>query len=165
MAFGTGTHFTTLSCLELFEDWLDAAPRPRPLRVLDVGTGTGILAIGALLLGADSALGIDVDPVAVNEAQENAARNGMADRIRNRVEPLERHETPAEVVFANILGPTIVRLADALADAVAPGGVIFCSGILATQERNVQRALARRGLARFDRRRDGEWVSLAFVRR
>jgi len=161
MAFGTGTHPTTALCLAA----LDALLAGRPgASVLDVGTGSGLLAIAARKLGAARAACTENDPVALRVAGENATRNGAA---------LELHLTPPDevpgrfdVVVANILANTLVELAPALARKVAPGGALLLSGILGGQEEEVRAACESAGL-RHDPARSaaqGEWRLVALGR-
>jgi ribosomal protein L11 methyltransferase len=160
MAFGTGSHATTSLCLAALSDLLAARPGAS---VLDVGTGSGILAIAARKLGAGRVAANDDDPKAVEVARENAAANGVA---------LELVLVPAEVpgtfdvVVANILANTLVELAPALAAKLAPRGILLLSGILAPQEDEVRRAYVARGLAPLPGgdRREGEWSLLALER-
>ncbi len=163
MAFGTGTHPTTQLCLEL----LEAAAQAAPLRVIDVGCGSGILSIAALKLGAAQALGVDIDPQSVKNARENADLNGVGPELilgQGSVgEVLEGRFAfrSAPLVLANILAPIIIRLFEGgLADLVEPGGVIILSGILADQEQRVLDAAAAKGLSLRDRRQMGDWVAL-----
>ncbi len=160
MAFGTGSHATTALCLAALSDLLAARPGAS---VLDVGTGSGILAIAARKLGAGRVAANDDDPKAVEVARENAAANGVA---------LEVVLAPAEIpgtfdlVVANILANTLVELAPQLAAKVARGGVVLLSGILAPQEDEVRRAYVARGLSPFagGARRQGEWSLVALER-
>jgi ribosomal protein L11 methyltransferase len=156
MAFGTGLHPTTRGCLELLQE-----VAPMPARVLDVGIGSGILAIAALRLGAASAHGLDTDPLAVQAARENAGRNGMADRLtvvhgRLGAEPTARFP----LVLANLVAAVLVELAPRLAAHLEPSGTLVVGGIIAPRGDEVVRAMATSGLAVRDRRDDGEWVSL-----
>jgi ribosomal protein L11 methyltransferase len=156
MAFGTGLHPTTRGCLELLQ-----RVSPMPARVLDVGCGSGILALAALRLGAAAAVGFDTDPGAVTATRENGARNGVADRIEVRHGTLP--ETPAErfeLVLANLVASVLVELAPRLAAHLAPGGTIVASGIIEPRAEEVERAMAAAGLSVSARLDDGEWVSL-----
>jgi len=158
MAFGTGTHPTTSLCLRALSDLL--AERPGA-SVLDVGTGSGLLAIAAARLGAGRVAGNDVDPVAVQVARDNAARNGVS--LELTAAPVEALRGPFQVVVANILANTLSELAPAIAAQVAPGGVLLLSGLLAGQEEEVRRAYQAAGLLA-DRGRDavaGEWRLVA----
>jgi ribosomal protein L11 methyltransferase len=161
MAFGTGTHPTTALCLAALSDLLAARPGAA---VLDVGTGSGLLAIAARKLGAARVRGNDNDPVAVGVARENAERNGA--EVQLSTDPLPAISGRYDLVVANILANTLVELAPEIAAHTAPGGVAVVSGILAPQEVEVVAAYAAAGLTpRPDLdRRDGEWSLLAFGR-
>lgn len=157
LAFGSGTHPTTALCLE----WLDGQDL-RGKTVLDYGSGSGILAVAALKLGAASAACVDNDPQALTATLDNAERNAVAERIAISA-PAEEPAVRYDVVVANILASALDALADTLAARVKPGGRIALSGILAGQED----ALARRYAAWFDglavaRRED--WVRIDGVR-
>lgn len=161
MAFGTGTHPTTSLCLAALSDLLAARPGAS---VLDVGTGSGLLAIAARKLGAGRVAGNDNDPIAVRVARENADANGIALELTGA--PVEAIDGTFNVILANILANTLVELAPILAAKLAPGGVLFLSGILAPQEDEVRAAYLSQGLVRFPGgdRREGEWSLLALAR-
>ncbi len=166
MAFGTGMHPTTRLVLLEVERLA-----PGQARVLDVGCGSGILSLAALRLGAAQALGLDVDPVAVEVARANAARNGLADRFSARVGSLEALQpgqvpfTTAGLVLANILAPVLVELLrSGLAAAVEPGGHVVLSGILADQAAGVAEAARQAGLRVVRQQREGDWVALTAQR-
>jgi len=129
MAFGTGTHGTTRLCLEFITARHDAGAGVH--RILDVGTGSGILAIAALALGAENAVACDIDPVAVETASANATINACEDRIEATLDPVEDIRGSFDLVVANILAEENVRLASELCARVAPGGYLVLSGILA----------------------------------
>lgn len=131
LAFGTGTHATTALCLA----WLDGAD-VLGKSVLDYGCGSGILAIAALKLGAESAQCVDIDPQAVTATRDNAARNGVANRLAaSGVEELST--APVDIVLANILAEPLLELAPTLAALVKPGGAIVLSGVLRDQAAQV----------------------------
>jgi len=154
LAFGTGTHATTALGLE----WLDATA-VAGRRVLDVGTGSGILAIAALALGARSALAIDIDPQALIAAQDNAARNGVRDRLI--VADAGRDwGSGFEIVLANILAEPLIALAPRIAASAAPGAALFLSGILLEQSDLVAAAYRPWFDMRTAGARDG-WAALA----
>ena len=156
MAFGTGLHPTTRGCLELLQ-----AVEPVPDRVLDVGCGSGILALAALRLGAASAVGIDTDALAVTAARENAERNGLADRFEAREGTLPATaDEHYPLVLANLVAVVLVELAGPLAAHLAPGGTLLASGIIQPRASEVEDAMRAAGLAVAERRLDGEWVSL-----
>jgi ribosomal protein L11 methyltransferase len=156
MAFGTGLHPTTRGCLELLQGLA-----PMPASVMDVGCGSGILALAALRLGAGRAIGIDTDPLAVAAARENAARNGLAGRFDVHQGTLPAiAEGRHGLVLANLVAAVLVDLAPRLAAHLAPGGTLVASGIIEPRASEVEAALHLAGLAVRDRRDDGEWVSL-----
>jgi ribosomal protein L11 methyltransferase len=161
MAFGTGSHATTALCLAALSELLASAPGAS---VLDVGTGSGLLAIAARKLGAGQVRGNDNDPVAVSVARENAARNGADLELGE--EPLAAIPGRFQLVVANILANTLIELADDIAAHLLPGGCAIVSGILAPQEDEVRAAFLRAGLRPLPERdrRDGEWSLLAFGR-
>jgi len=125
MAFGTGQHPTTAMCLRALEDRVRTGAS-----VLDLGCGSGILAIAAAKLGARRVLALDVDPNAVRAARENAAANAVSDVIEVREGTLEAEGGPFDVIVANISGLTLERLAVPLARSLAPGGSLITSGFL-----------------------------------
>jgi ribosomal protein L11 methyltransferase len=131
--------------------------------VLDVGTGSGLLAIAARKLGAARVAANDVDPKAVEVARENAAANGVELEIVEA--PLPGIPGTFDVVVANILANTLVELAPELAAKLAPGGVLLLSGLLHPQEDEVRRAYVALGLAPLPGRREGEWSLVALERR
>jgi ribosomal protein L11 methyltransferase len=136
LAFGTGTHPTTALCLE----WLDAHP-PTDRTVMDYGSGSGILAIAAALLGARRVTAIDNDPQALIATRDNAARNGVSSRIAT-FGPQGCPAEPHAVVLANILAGPLIALAPRLARLVRPGGWLILSGILEDQAAQVAGAYA-----------------------
>ncbi|MBC7227523.1 MAG: 50S ribosomal protein L11 methyltransferase [Thermoflexales bacterium] len=160
MAFGTGTHPTTQMCLLALEDWV----RPGA-RVLDLGTGSGILAIAAAKLGAKRVLALDTDPQAVAVARENVYRNGVADRVRVARGSLARAIGKFDLVVVNILARVLVEMAgQGLARRLAPEGRLVAAGLLAAQEEEVREAFQRNGLAVVGRRQVEDWVALEAAR-
>ncbi len=172
MAFGTGTHPTTQLCLELIETFIDETPAlPPSWEAIDVGCGTAILAIAALQLGAQRALGVDIDADAIRAARANAATNGVSDRLElglgSLAEVLQGGFSirQAPLVLANILAPVRARLLDeGLGSLLSPGGRLVLSGILAEQAQEVEAAAQRNGLLLASRRQSGDWVALSFTR-
>jgi ribosomal protein L11 methyltransferase len=164
MAFGTGTHPSTRLGMVGLEEELASR---RGVPVFDVGTGSGVLAIAALLLGAERVDAVDIEPVAVRSTRENAERNGVADRLRVEVGTVGadgpfRGEYP--LVLANIIARVLVELAPGVAAAVAPGGALVLSGVIESREPAVRRAYEAEGLV-FDRRHQIEdWVGLVYRR-
>jgi len=133
-------------------------------RVLDVGCGSGILAIAAVRLGAASALGVDTDPIAVEATTANAARNRIARRIRAGEGSLPTGEPPFDVVLANLIAGVLVPLAPLLATELRPGGMLLASGIFVDREAEVRAAFEAAGLHVRERSTEGEWVALEAVR-
>ena len=163
MAFGTGLHPTTRLCLAALEGLADDGDLAGA-RVLDVGCGSGILAIAALRLGASTAYGVDTDPIAIESTLANARRNRLARRIRARVGSLPSDEPPFDAVLANLVAGVLEPLAGALHDELRPGGTLLASGIFTDREADVRVAFEAAGLAIRERTAEGEWVALAAVR-
>jgi len=162
MAFGTGGHETTRLCLELLEQIMDDMPLLLSPSVLDLGTGSGILAMAAVQLGAGRVCAVDIDPQAVEVARENLAANGLAEQVECSTTPLESLTGSFDVILANILAEELVRLAPALAERLAPGGSLVLSGILAEKEELVRTGFASRPLHYLTTLRAGEWVALHY---
>ncbi len=159
MAFGTGTHPTTQLCLIALEELLEGWPA---VDVLDLGSGSGILGIAALKLGARRVLALDTDPIAVTATLDNAALNGVADRLTAQHGSLETLHSSArhfDLALVNILARVIVALCDqGLGRVLRPGGVGLFSGIIDEQADEVEAALRRTGLEPVGRRTLGDWV-------
>lgn len=165
MAFGTGNHETTRLCVERLVAL--AEKRGTAGRVIDAGCGSGILALSAALLCWRDVAGFDNDPEAVRVSEENAALNGLAGRVHFRVGDLVTGfgGAPADVVLANILGHVLVQYARELAAAVAPGGTLILSGILAAEVGQVQAAFAALVPAWPQQSRTlGEWSDVVLTR-
>jgi ribosomal protein L11 methyltransferase len=179
MAFGTGLHPTTRLCLEALEAHL--VP---DCRVLDVGTGSGILAIAAAKLGARSVLAIDSDPVAIAVARENVISNRVAEGVTVRLGslpgglsqewmPRRRDGGPLpyvvkdgdfDLVLVNILAPVIMGMAPALGARTRSGGRIIAAGLIESQETDIVRALRNQKLEIVGRAQEKDWVSLVAQR-
>ena len=156
MAFGTGLHPTTRMCLVALEKYL----RPG-WHVLDMGTGSGILAIAAAKLGASYVLALDIDPVAVRAASENAALNGVASIIAVRQGSLEEVTGSFDLLLANILAETVAELVEkGLMEHLKPGGLWIASGIIKERENFLQDVLARHHLSVIERLEEGDWLTL-----
>jgi ribosomal protein L11 methyltransferase len=162
MAFGTGTHPTTQLCMEMVEEYTQSGQA-----VIDVGCGSGILSIAALLLGASHALAVDIDRAAVRSTRENAAANQVEARLEaglGSVEEILQGQfslRSAPLVLANILAPVIIRLFEAgLAGLIDPGGYVVLSGILVDQAPGVESAAQAHGLQFIERRQMGDWVAI-----
>jgi ribosomal protein L11 methyltransferase len=160
MAFGTGLHPTTRGCLELLQ-----RIEPMPPRVLDVGSGSGILGIAALALGAGHVDALDTDPVAVEVTRENARRNGVESRLAVSAGTLaERCADPYPLLLANLVAAVLIELAARLAAHTATDGVLLASGIIAERGDEVAAALVSAGFAAEERLGAREWVSLRMRR-
>jgi ribosomal protein L11 methyltransferase len=159
MAFGTGLHPTTRLCLAALEVVADRGDLAGA-RVLDVGCGSGILAIAAVKLGAASALGVDTDPIAEEATLANARRNRLVRTVRARVGSLPSGEAAFDVVLANLIAGVLVPLAVALHDELRPAGILLASGILDEREADVVAAFEAAGLAVTARTCEGDWVAL-----
>ncbi|WP_308638835.1 50S ribosomal protein L11 methyltransferase [Paenibacillus silvisoli] len=170
MAFGTGTHPTTALCLRTLETVIKGDEE-----VIDVGTGSGILAIGAILLGARRVLALDLDPIAVTSATENTKLNKLENDIQIHLSDLlgvlkagESESAvplnvtvPVDVVVANILAEIILLFIDDVYAALKPGGTYIASGIFKNKEEAVEEGLQQAGFTIIDRQRDQDWI--AFV--
>ena len=163
MAFGTGLHPTTRLCLAGVESTADRGLIDGA-RVLDVGCGSGILAIAAAKLGAAHVLGVDTDPIAVEATIANGARNGLAERIVARAGSLPSGERPHDVVLANLIASVLIALAAQLRDELRPGGTLLASGIFVDREADVRDAFASAGLEVTGRTAEGDWVALEATR-
>lgn len=164
MAFGTGLHPTTRLCLAAVESLADRGSLA-DARVLDVGCGSGILAIAGLKLGAREALGVDTDPIAIEATTANAARNRLARRLRAQEGSLPSGRGPFDVVLANLIASVLVTLAPLLREELRPGGALVASGIFVDREPDVRAAFGDVGLDVIRRSDEGEWVALEAVRR
>ena len=157
MAFGTGTHPTTQLCLEALETMADPG-----MDILDLGSGSGILAVAAAKLGAGKVLALDIDPIAVRATRENAARNGVAHQIVAEQGSLESVLSSArrfDLLLVNILARIILEMTGrGLSHILRPGGVAIFSGIIDSQADEVEAGLRRAGLNPTARRKKGDWV-------
>jgi ribosomal protein L11 methyltransferase len=163
MAFGTGLHPTTRLCLAGVESAADRG-LVGGARVLDVGCGSGILAIAAARLGAASVLGVDTDPIAVEATIANAAWNRLAGRIAARAGSLPSGGEAFDLVLANLIASVLIALAAPLRDELRPGGTLLASGIFEDREADVRAAFEAAGLAVTTRTVEGEWVALEATR-
>lgn len=156
IAFGTGLHPTTQLCIAAIEELTQADST-----LLDLGTGTGILAMVAARLGARHTLAVDIDQNAVIAARRNVLANGLGERITVREGSLSDVEGSYDLVMANILAPVIIEMAgEGLAERVRPGGTVVSSGILGEQVDEVVVALQAHGLRVTERHLQGEWAAL-----
>jgi ribosomal protein L11 methyltransferase len=160
MAFGTGHHETTRSCLVLMEKYSKNCINKS---FLDLGTGTGILAIAAAKLGFHHVVAVDTDPLAVEATRKNAALN-HTENIEIREGSIETLVETYDFITVNIISGVLVLLAPSIAAHLKPGGTAVLSGILAGQDDEVLAAMIHSGLKREERYQDGKWVSLAVTR-
>lgn len=171
MAFGTGTHPTTSLCLKTLERVIKGGET-----MIDVGTGSGVLAIGACQLGVDQVLALDLDPVAVSSAKENTALNGLSDRIEVQLSDLLgvleasaenvdqlKLKPPVDIVVANILAEIIMLFVDDVFAALKAGGYYIASGVWKNKEELVEQGLLAAGFEIADKHRDEDWI--AFIAR
>lgn len=186
MAFGTGLHPTTQLCIMFLEQHMQPG-----VRAIDLGCGSGILAITAARLGAAAVLALDTDPIAVAATRENAARNDVAAIVQvaegslgggatlghwlgwentgeAEASKMDVRVPPSaagyNLIVANIIARVLAALAHDLTAVLAPGGIVISSGIIAEREAEVAAAYAAAGLTRLDRRREGDWVALVHKR-
>ena len=159
MAFGTGLHPTTRLCLAALEAVADRGELDGA-RVLDVGCGSGILAIAAVKLGAAAAFGVDTDPVAEEATLGNARRNRLVRRVRARAGSLPSGRPAFHVVLANLIAGVLVPLAEPLRDELRPGGILLASGIFHDRAAGVIAAFEAVGLTVTARTAEGDWVAL-----
>ncbi|MCG4732754.1 50S ribosomal protein L11 methyltransferase [Casaltella massiliensis] len=157
MAFGTGTHETTSLCLKLMEKYL----RPKD-HVLDVGCGSGILSVGAALLGAEKVLAIDIDPEAVKVSAENVKLNRCTDTVEVRQGNLiDGVDFMADITVANLMADLVMLLTGHMYKAMNQGGIYISSGILTEKEDEVTRVIKSCGFDIIETRKDGMWCAIA----
>ena len=165
MAFGTGQHASTRGALTLMRQALGALPPEVEQRALDVGTGTGILAMAAALWGMPAVLALDNDPEAVQVAAENVARNGLAAQIRVALTPLAALSGSFALVTANIVHDVLAAMQADLTRLTAQGGFLLLAGILAGgQEANIVRLYGDCGFHLVEARYEDEWAALLLRR-
>jgi ribosomal protein L11 methyltransferase len=157
-AFGTGLHATTAMCLEALDE---AVQTERPERVLDVGTGSGVLALGALLLGVPRTFAIDIDEGALRAAAENARINGLDTRVRFARGGPEAVTGTWPLVIANVLSAPLIEMAPVLVRRMGHRGLLVLSGIARSLEHDVEQAYVRLGMRRVSMKSRKGWVALA----
>lgn len=160
MAFGTGTHETTRLCAAMVEKHM-----PEDARVLDVGTGSGILSLFALKLGAKSANAYDIDPVAVRVAVENAKDNGVENftcGVSDLLAGVDLSEGPYDFAMANIVADILIRMSENIADYLKVGAKLVCSGIIEGRWQDVKEAMEAHGLTLCDEGSENDWKVLVF---
>lgn len=157
MTFGTGYHETTRLVIRLMEEYIAGDDV-----VLDVGTGTGILAITSIKLGAAKAIGVDIDEWSFDNGNENTKRNNVDDKVSIRIGSLESvPETAFDIVLANIIRNTILELLDSIVLKLRSGGKLLLSGLLAKDREPIETALRERGLKTLDVIQENEWIAIA----
>jgi len=156
MAFGTGTHETTALCVKMLDKYLNKGDK-----VLDVGCGSGILSIAAAMLDAQDVLGVDIDPIAVEVAEENLAINKVTHIAKARYGDLTKGvDYKANVVVANLMADLVMMLSDDVAKHMEPGGYFISSGILVEKEEVVAEHLKKRGFTIVEMKEDGLWCAI-----
>ena len=159
-AFGTGHHETTRTCLGLIEKY---ARDNKGKRHLDIGTGSGILAIGAIILGLDSAVGVDTDPPAVEAARYNIELNSVRN-VTIMLGDVSSVEGRFDLITANLISETLINIAGQISERLAPNGIAILSGMLTGQEEGVIKAIEGQGLRLNVTIVDDKWVTLVFDR-
>jgi len=162
-AFGTGHHETTRLCLEWLEEWAEGQHDQGSKSLMDVGTGSGILAIAAALLGFDRILAVDNDPEALQVARENLTLNGVMDRIVLQLGTVAAIKSRFDVVVANIQALPLIDMAQSLVESMNDSALLVLSGILLEQKESVQSAFEREGLKLCMVKDAGEWCLLEFA--
>lgn len=162
-AFGTGHHETTRLCIEWLEDF-SRSHRLEAMSLLDLGTGSGILAMAAALLGFHRIVALDIDEEAVEVARENLSVNGLEARVHLEAGSLDGFSEQFDVVVANIQAGPLTAMAPLISEHVLPNGALALSGILSGQANGVRAAYEAEGLTQVDRRNEGEWCLLVFHR-
>lgn len=157
MTFGTGYHETTRLMLKLLEQYI-----VHNATVLDVGTGTGILAIAAVKLGAQHAIGIDIDEWTQNNGVENVQRNGVEKQVEIRIGSLSVvYESSFDLILANIIRNTILELLDGMIAKLSPSGTLLLSGLLTTDREPIEAALQERNYTPVTVLQENEWIGIA----
>ena len=165
-AFGTGHHGTTAGCLEALDDILK---RSRPRRILDLGCGTGVLAIAAAQVLKTKALATDIDPEAVRVTLNNAALNGVKPLLHGITAPGLHHASikqsaPYDLIFANILARPLASMAPGLCSILAPGGSLILSGLTTDQKRWITACYKNRGLIQGKIIRKENWLAIVMTK-
>ena len=158
LAFGSGGHYTTRLCLEMMEDYVT-----RDTEFLDVGCGSGILSVSALLLGAKKAVAVDIDPLAVKKARENAELNGFDETRYTALEGdlADKVTGKYNVVAANIVADVIISFCSQVKEFMSDDAVFITSGIIDTREPDVLEAFKKYGFSIVERRERGGWLCFA----
>jgi len=162
MAFGTGSHASTMMCLKATDKIAYAI---KGSNVLDVGTGSGILAITAAKFSAKNVVGVDIDPEAVKVARKNIRFNKVSGNVKITAKPLEEIKGKFSVIFANIIAEELVKIANLLKSRTADNGFLILSGILKDRVREVEASYKGLGFRPFKSYSKGEWKCLVFCKR
>ena len=158
MSFGTGEHETTKLVLQLLDNHIGEAKR-----VLDVGSGTGVLGITASLFGADEVLGIDNDEWCIENGNENIALNNVASKVEVRLSEIGNvNDDPFDLILANINKHILLDIADSIFNLTIPKGIIILSGLLHTDREDIFNAYSKYGLKLLEEKQLGEWIALVF---
>ncbi len=161
MAFGTGTHETTRLCLTLLEKHLKKGER-----MLDVGTGSGVLSIAAVKLGASEVCAYDIDPTAVRVAKENMVINSVDEKVTcgqsDLLDGVDQNRAPFSFVTANIVADILIRMAPKIGSYMAKGGRLVTSGIIEGRKEDVKAAMQAGGLCLIDEDGENDWSALVF---
>ncbi len=158
-AFGTGTHATTSLCLSMLESYVSDGDK-----MLDIGCGSGILSIASVLLGAETAVGVDIDAQSVKTARENAELNGRSDKTEYIVGDLaEKVSGKFNVVCANIVADVVIRLLGSVRGFMAENAVLLVSGIIDAREQDVLRAAEENGFKIKEKKYKDNWCAFALV--
>ncbi len=160
LAFGTGHHETTRLCIEAIEEIVS---KRKVQNILDVGCGSGILSISAVMLGVRDVVGFDTDPVAIAESRKNAAKNGVIDKIEFFCGYLESAKGQYDLILANVYIEPILHMKDDLKSRLSPEGALIISGIPHIRRDEAVRGLNSGGLALVRELREGDWVALEFA--
>lgn len=166
-SFGTGHHPTTRLAVQAIETAMERSDsrNDQPSRILDIGTGTGILAITALLLGIDEAVGTDLDPCAIAEAEENACINGLANRFKVVDMPADEIDGPFDMIAANLRYPTLVQLCPFIASHVRENGAVVISGIRKEEGEKLKVLYAERSVECRWEKDEKKWTGLVLVKK
>ena len=159
MAFGTGTHETTALCAELIEKYLE-----KGCRMLDVGTGSGILAVLGAKLGAKTVDALDIDPNAVKAAKENCDYNGVSNVRCMQSDLIRSADGVYDFISANIVADIIIRMSENTSEHLKKGGILVVSGIIETQAKDVEDAFISKGFTLKDKLDKNDWNAFVFVK-
>ena len=158
MSFGTGEHETTKLVLQLLDKHIGEAKR-----VLDVGSGTGVLGIAASLFGAEEVVGIDNDEWCIENGNENIALNNVESKVEVRLSEIENiNDEPFDLILANINKHILLEIADSIFNLTIPEGKIILSGLLVTDREDILSAYSKYGLKLLEEKHLGEWIAIVF---